>query len=216
MLCLPGGATLAAEIWDETGVDISMPEIPDVREVTPALARARSLAKTTALEMGATEVEAEQAAFVVPENFGEWKSPLQLAFEEHQGEAPTDFDPTAQPSRKSRPSLPAMAPKAIATGKRVLGWHPSWATMTDIQNYQYTNLTTIAYFSYAVNSTNGNADSMGSWNTSPVVEWAHSNGVKVVLTATLFGDTATHRILTNAVACNNLITQLLVAMPFPR
>ncbi len=201
------------DAWDETGVDVVLPEIPDVAEVSPAVARARSLAKTIALEMGATEEEAEQAAFAVPEYLADWKSPLQIAFEEHQGEAPTDFDPTAKPSRQPKPTIkPLAAPKAIATGKRVLGWHPSWATMTDIQNYQYTNLTTIAYFSYAVNSTNGGYDSMGSWSTSPVVEWAHSNGVKVVLTATLFGDTATHRLLTNAVACSNLITQLLIAM----
>ena len=201
------------DAWDETGVDVALPEIPDVAETSPAVARARSLAKATALEMGATEEEAEQAAFVVPEYLADWKSPLQVAFEEHQGETPTDFDPTAKPSRQPKPTLqPLAAPKAIATGKRVLGWHPSWATMTDIQNYQYTNLTTIAYFSYAVNSTNGNADSMGSWGTSPVVEWAHSNGVKVVLTATLFGDAATHRFLTNSVACSNLITQLLIAM----
>lgn len=201
------------DAWDETGVDVALPEIPDVAETSPAVARARSLAKATALEMGATEEEAEQAAFVVPEYLADWKSPLQIAFEEHQGETPTDFDPTAKPSRQPKPTVqPLAAPKAIAAGKRVLGWHPSWATMTDIQNYQYTNLTTIAYFSYAVNSTNGNADSMGSWGTSPVVEWAHSNGVKVVLTATLFGDAATHRFLTNSVACSNLITQLLIAM----
>ena len=209
-LCLGAGA-FAQQVYDETGPDWAVPEIPDVAEVTPAVARARSLAKTTALEMGATEAEAEQAAFVVPENLDAWKSPLQEAFEEHQGETPTDFDPTVKPPRtvaKSLLVLPKAAPKAIATGKRVLGWHPYWATMTDIQNYQYTNLTTIAYFSYAVNSTNGGYDSIGSWNTSPVVEWAHSNGVKVVLTATLFGDTATHRLLTNVTARNALISNL--------
>jgi spore germination protein YaaH len=206
----------AQETWDETGPDWPVPEIPDVSEVSPAIARARSLAKTTALELGATEAEAEQAAFLVPEYLEQWKSPHQLAFEEHQGEAPTDFDPNARPTRIPKTTepilLPKAAPKGIAPGKRVLGWHPYWATMTDIQNYQYTNLTTIAYFSYAVNSTNGNYDSIGSWKTSPVVEWAHSNNVKVVLTATLFGDAATHRFLTNSVACSNLITQLLIAM----
>ena len=216
LLGLPGGGAFAQDLWDETGPDWAVPEIPDAQETTPEVARARSLARKTALELGATEAEAEQAAFLVPEHLAEWKSPHQEAFEEHMGEAPTDFDPTAKPGRVPKttgPTLvPKTAPKAIATGKRVLGWHPSWATMTDIQHYQYTNLTTIAYFSYAVNSTNGNADSMGSWNTSPVVEWAHSNGVKVVLTATLFGDTATHRILTNSVASSNLITQLLIAM----
>ncbi|MGD9780668.1 MAG: glycosyl hydrolase family 18 protein, partial [Kiritimatiellia bacterium] len=213
---LMSGKASAGELYDETGPDWVIPEIPDVSEVSPAIARARSLAKTTALELGATEEEADQAAFLVPEYIAEYKSPHQIAFEEHEGEAPTDFDPNARPTRvpkTTEPTLvPKVAPKAIATGKRVLGWHPYWATMTDIQNYQYSNLTTIAYFSYAVNSTNGNADSMGSWSTSPVVEWAHSNGVKVVLTATLFGDTATHRLLTNSTACNNLITQLLIAM----
>ena len=207
-LTVPAGAQ---QTWDETGPDWTVPDVPDVSEVSPAVARARSLAKTTALDMGATEAEAEQAAFVVPENLDAWKSPLQEAFEEHQGETPTDFDPTVKPPRtvaKSLLVLPKAAPKAIATGKRVLGWHPYWATMTDIQNYQYTNLTTIAYFSYAVNSTNGGYDSIGSWNTSPVVEWAHSNGVKVVLTATLFGDTATHRLLTNVTARNALIGNL--------
>ncbi|NCA82235.1 MAG: hypothetical protein EOM72_05765 [Opitutae bacterium] len=208
-----GGSFAWAESWDETGVDWPMPEIPDVSEVTPGVAKARSVARAIAREMGATEEQAEQAAFAVPENLDEWKSPLQLEFEEHAGEAPTDGDPLAQKPRKAKPAiLPKAAPKAIADGKRVLGWHPYWATTNDIANYLYSNLTTIAYFSYAVNSTNGYADSMGSWGNSPVVEWAHSNNVKVVLTATLFGDAATHRFLTNAAACSNLITQLLIAM----
>ena len=206
------------DAWDETGVDVVLPEIPDVAEVSPALARARSLAKATALEMGATAEEAEAAAFAVPEYLAEWKSPLQVAFEEHQGEAPTDFDPTAEPGRRPKlpgPTvLPKAAPKALAAGKRVLGWHPYWATTNDIQNYQYSNLTTIAYFSYAVNSTNGNADSMGSWSNTPLLDWAYTNNpnLKVVLTATLFGDAATHRFLTNSAACSNLITKLLIAM----
>lgn len=212
------GAAFAEDVYDETGPDWQIPEIPDVSEVSPAIARARSLAKTTALELGATEEEADQAAFLVPEYIAEYKSPHQIAFEEHEGEAPTDFDPNARPTRipkTTEPTLvPKVAPKAIATGKRVLGWHPYWATMTDIQNYQYSNLTTIAYFSYAVNSTNGNADSMGSWSNTPLLDWAYTNNpnLKVVLTATLFGDAATHRFLTNSVACSNLITKLLIAM----
>ena len=211
-----GAPAVRGQNWDETGVDWPVPAIPDVSETTPGVAKARSVARMIAREMGATEEQAEQAAFAVPENLDAWKSPHQLAFEEHLGEAPSDFDPTAKPPRTPKTPdatvLPMMAPKAIAAGKRVLGWHPSWATMTDIQNYQYSNLTTIAYFSYAVNSTNGNADSMGSWSNTPLVDWAYTNNVKVVLTATLFGDTATHRLLTNSTACSNLITKLLIAM----
>ena len=158
-----GGTVARAEAWDEAGVDWIVPEIPDVREESPALARARSVARGIAREMGASEEQAEQAAFAVPENLEEWKSPLQLAFEEHRGEEPTDGDPLAPAVRVSRAKVvPRAAPKAITAGKRVLGWHPSWATLSDIEGYQYSNLTTIAYFSYAVNSTNGGYDSMGS------------------------------------------------------
>ena len=211
--CLSGADPARAAALDEAGVDWEVPEIPDVREETPSTARARSVARAIAREMGATEEEAEQAAFSVPENLDGRKSPHQLAFEEHEGAAPADGDPGAPAVRAARGKASRKAVrKAIADGKRVLGWHPSWATMTDIQNYQYTSLTTIAYFSYAVNSTNGGYDSMGSWKTSPVVEWAHSNNVKVVLTATLFGDAATRRLLTNSAASSNLVTQLLVAM----
>jgi len=203
----------AQQVWDETGPDWPIPELPDAAEVPPEITHARKVARSIALEMGATEEEAEQAAFTVPESLAEWKSPHQLALEEHAGEIPTDvevWDPEAPARQSLLPArLPKAAPKAIAPGKRVLGWHPYWSTMTDIENYQYSNLTTIAYFSYAVNSTNGGYDSIGSWNTSPVVEWAHSYNVKVVLTATLFGSAANQRLLTNATACNNLVNNLL-------
>jgi spore germination protein YaaH len=206
---------MGGQLWDETGVDWVVPDVPDVSEVSPAVTHARNVARAIALEMGATEEEAELAAFEVPEHLGEWKSPHQLALEEHVGEDPSDvevWDPKARPKRSvltPRTGPIGVKSMGIGPGKRVLGWHPYWATTTDIQNYQYSNLTTIAYFSYQVNSTNGGYDSIGSWNTTPVVEWAHSNGVKVVLTATLFGDAATHRLLTNHTARNNLIHNLV-------
>jgi hypothetical protein len=60
-----------------------------------------------------------------------------------------------------------------------------------------------------VNPTNGSCANLHSWNTSPVVEQAHSNGVKVVLTATLFGSSSNQRLLTNATACAALIDDLV-------
>ncbi len=202
------------DAWDETGVDVPIPEIPDIREVTPGVEHARRVARALAREAGATEEEAEQAAWAVPENLDQWKSVHQLALEEHAGEEPSDvevWDPAA-PARRSAleaTARRAAAPKAIAGGKRVLGWHPYWATQADIDGYQYSNLTTIAYFSYEVNPADGSATSIHSWNTTPVVEAAHSHGVKVVLTATLFGDTATHQLLTNVPARNALINNLV-------
>ena len=215
--CLVAVGVPAQEVWDETGPDWEIPKIPDVHEVSPAVTRARSVARAAALEQGATEEQAEVAAFAVPEDIENRKSPHQLALEEHAGEEPSDveeWDPQA-PAKRSvlvPRVVKTVTPKAISSGKRVLGWHPYWATATDIQNYQYSNLTTIAYFSYEVNSTNGGYDSIHSWNTTPVVEWAHSNGVKMVLTATLFGSTANQRLLTNPTACNNLVNTLLTVV----
>ncbi|MCZ7590678.1 MAG: glycosyl hydrolase family 18 protein [Kiritimatiellae bacterium] len=200
------------DAWDETGPDVEIEEAPDIREVPVGVERARHTMRTMALAQGATEEQAEQAALSVPVDIGEWKSAHQLALEEHRGQAPSDVDTNAVPSRGPPSPIRMVQPKAIAQGKRVLGWHPYWATMDDIKNYQYSNLTTIAYFSYEVNPATGNADSMGSWSSTPVVDYAWSNGVKTVLTATLFGDAATHQFLTTPSAQSNLITKLLVAM----
>ncbi len=204
------------DIWDETGVDYPVPGVPDVSEVPPAVAKARRVARSAALEMGATEEQAELAAFAVPEDIENRKSPHQLALEAHEGEAPSDVAEGVEPTVVKQSVLVPRTTKGttpnIASGKRVVGWHPYWATTTDIQNYQYSNLTTIAYFSYEVNPTDGGCLSMHSWSNTPIVEWAHSNGVKVVLTATLFGSANNQRLLTNAVACSNLVSNLLIAM----
>ena len=148
----------------------------------------------------------------MPDDRAGWKSAHQLELEAHAGEAPADVVEEAPVTMKRSVLIPRAAPRNIASGKHVLGWHPYWATTNDYYNYDYSNLTTIAYFSFEVNSTNGGYDSIHSWATTPVVEWAHSNGVKVVLTATLFGDAANHRLLTNATASSNLISNLLTVV----
>ena len=95
--------------------------------------------------------------------------------------------------------------------KRVVGWHPYWMG-TAYQRYDYSKLSTIAYFSAEVNPTNGNLTTLNSWSTTPLVAWAHSNDVKVVLTATLFGSANNAKLLTNAASCSNLINQLMAAV----
>ena len=95
--------------------------------------------------------------------------------------------------------------------KKVVGWHPYWMG-TAYQRYDYSKLSTIAYFSAEVNPTNGNLTTLNSWSNTPVVSWAHSNNVKVVLTATLFGSANNALLLTNSASCSNLITQLLRAV----
>ena len=106
-------------------------------------------------------------------------------------------------------------PKISAAGgtlrKRVVGWHPYWMG-TAYQRYDYSKLSTIAYFSYEVNPTNGSYSSLRSWDTTPIIAWAHSNDVKVVLTATLFGSANNALLLANAASCSNLINSLVTVV----
>ncbi|MBQ9344283.1 MAG: hypothetical protein IJT88_03605 [Kiritimatiellae bacterium] len=109
---------------------------------------------------------------------------------------------------KAVPRKSVIVPRATTPSARVLGWHPYWAEEGDYLSYRYSNLTHIAYFSAEV-STSGAISSLHNWNTDPVVETAHSNGVKVLLTATLFGETANHALLTNSAACTKLASNLV-------
>ena len=125
-------------------------------------------------------------------------------------EAHPDGQTAAQRRRalKAIPSRSVIQPRAMTSGARVLGWHPYWAEEGDYLSYDYSNLTHIAYFS-AEASSSGAISSLHGWNTDPVVEMAHTNGVKVLLTATLFGEASNHALLTNSAACTKLITNLV-------
>ena len=70
---------------------------------------------------------------------------------------------------------------------RVLGWHPYWAASSAYLNYDYDALSHIAYFSYEVDTTTGGYTTIRGWNTTPVIDYAHQKGTKVVLTVTNFG-----------------------------
>ena len=143
--------------------------------------------------------------FSPPADFAGFVPIHQLEMEEHP-----DGQTAAQRRRALRavPKKSVIRPRAITAGARVLGWHPYWAEEGDYLSYDYSNLTHIAYFS-AEASTSGAISSIHGWNTDPVVEMAHSNGVKVILTATLFGESSNHKLLTNSAACTKLITNLV-------
>lgn len=92
--------------------------------------------------------------------------------------------------------------------RKVFGWLPYWEG-TAYTNFDYSLLSTIAYFSYEVNTNTGGYVSIHSWATTPLISWAHSNGVKVVLTATCFGNASNQRLLESTSSKTNLIQQLV-------
>lgn len=92
--------------------------------------------------------------------------------------------------------------------KKVFGFNPYWVG-TAYNAYDYSLLSTVAYFSYEVNPQTGGYTTIHSWKTTDLVPLAQSKGVKVVLTVTNFGNTANTTLLNSLKARNVLIDSLV-------
>jgi spore germination protein YaaH len=72
--------------------------------------------------------------------------------------------------------------------KTIFGYLPYWSSSSNIR---YDHLTHLACFSLELNTSgNGTFSNLHSWPWTSLVNTAHSHGVKVILTVTLFNDTA--------------------------
>ena len=87
--------------------------------------------------------------------------------------------------------------RKILPDVEVFGWHPYWMG-TAYNNYDFSLLSTFSYFSYEVNPSTGNYNSIHSWKTSPAIAMAQAAGVKVELAVTNFGATNNNIFLTNS------------------
>ncbi len=104
--------------------------------------------------------------------------------------------------------IPLMLRKrSAAPDREIFGYHPYWMG-TAYQNYNYSLLTTIAYFSAEVTST-GYIANLHGWPNRDLINGAHANGVRVVLVATLFDSDAISRLLSSASYRTRLIKNLL-------
>jgi GH18 family chitinase len=74
--------------------------------------------------------------------------------------------------------------------KRVFGYHPYWSGSKYL-NYQWDKLTDICYFSYEVDPNTGEASDLHDFLTSPAIDSALANNVKVHLCITLFSGHST-------------------------
>lgn len=111
-----------------------------------------------------------------------------------------NYTPNAQNKTKQK--------KRNTLNKVVYGWVPYWAGSA-YNDFDYSALTDVAYFSYEVNPSTGGYDNLHSWSTTSLVETAQSQGCRVHLTATCFGNTNNRTLLTNATARQNLIDNLI-------
>ncbi len=101
----------------------------------------------------------------------------------------------------------------LKKGLKVFGWHPHWMGNA-YESYNFSLLSMIAYFSYELNPTDGTYRSIHDWNTTPLIEKAHAEGVKVLLSVSNFGQQNNETFLANRTSqrtCINSVIQLLKA-----
>jgi len=109
---------------------------------------------------------------------------------------------------RARPELAVTKLQAQPLQKQIFGWHPYWEG-TAYTNYDFSVLSSVAYFSYEVNPANGGYADIHQWTTTPLVGLAQTAGVKVVLAVTCFGNAANVTLLNSHSAKTNLTAELL-------
>ncbi|MEE8336396.1 MAG: glycosyl hydrolase family 18 protein [Candidatus Neomarinimicrobiota bacterium] len=126
----------------------------------------------------------------------------------HQLELEWHRENFAEPAYKlsSDPVLPLQL-RTAAPSKKIFGYHPYWQG-TSWLYYNYDLLTTIAYFS-AEASGEGALNNLHGWPPADMINKAHENGVKVVLTVSLFSNDNLTTLLSNSDNRTRLINNLL-------
>ena len=92
----------------------------------------------------------------------------------------------------------------------VFGYHPYW-NGTAYLNYEYNMLSHIAWFGLAL-SAGGNITNDHGWPINGLVDLAHSHGVKVIVTVTLFENADIGTLLGNAGTRQSAINNLIAAV----
>lgn len=98
--------------------------------------------------------------------------------------------------------IPLNKNSGTSLNKSVFGFL-RYGDYTNYKNYlRYDLLTHISVFSFPVSS-NGTIGTLSGWPWNDVINAAHSNGVKIIMTATNFTGNDIHNIITNSTAKNN-------------
>jgi len=94
----------------------------------------------------------------------------------------------------------------------VYGWFPSWMPSTATAGLDASQLTHLAWFSCEVDTSTGALANVGLWQTTPVVQWAKANSVRVHLTVTCFGIENTRALLRDPQRRTRCIADIAAAL----
>lgn len=95
--------------------------------------------------------------------------------------------------------------------KRIFGWHPFWMG-TAYKSYNFSLLSTVAYFSYEMDPATGKYITIHDWKTTALVDSAHAHGCKVVLSVTNFGQKNNNQFLSSIAAQRMFINTLITLL----
>lgn len=104
-------------------------------------------------------------------------------------------------------TMPYKTGEKFKLSAEVFGWHPYWVGDA-YKAYNFSLLSTLAYFSYELDAETGGYLSIHDWDTTPIIDLAHADGCKVLLTVTNFGASANSTFLESYKSQQNLIAQL--------
>nr|HQV32627.1 glycosyl hydrolase family 18 protein [Calditrichia bacterium] len=132
-----------------------------------------------------------------------WKSIMQIEAEQYR-----DFQVSPDVDKQGKRPMD-LVPKTSPPSREIFGYLPYWQSDTSIvNNLNYNLLTTIAYFGVDIDG-QGNITNGHDWPYSYLINRAHSEGVRVLLTAILFNGTQLSTLLgsqANRTRCiNNLV-----------
>ncbi len=130
------------------------------------------------------------------------KSIHQIEWELHR-DTQTTPDLIGPSFEKISPLQPRMS-KPASPNAVVFGFLPYWSTD---EYLRYDLLTHVAAFSVEVNE-NGSLGNDHGWPWVSLINKAHSNGVKVILVATLFDGGKIHNLITNSTYKNNFFVNI--------
>lgn len=133
-----------------------------------------------------------------------FRSTHQVEWERHKNFLRKDKEPAFE----GTPVV--LTPRNAAPNKEIFGYLPYWV-FSNYPNLNYNLLTTIAYFGAEVDA-QGNLTNLHDWPAPGLINKAHSEGVRVVLTAVSFNSNSIASILSDSTRrtrlVNNLLTQV--------
>ncbi len=144
------------------------------------------------------------AALVTAQPLSEHKGIHQVHWEKFSKDTP-DFTAPDPPAKGIIPLQPRLAKSDLSA--KVFGFLPDWEYPGAMNNLRFDLLTHIAAFDFTVNE-NGQISNPARWPWTDLINEAHSNGVKVILTAVSFDGFVVHELITNSGAKNAFFNNL--------